>query len=205
MTPKNYNRFFLTVLSRAKSAHAKQDCVGAAIRGELTRSSGATTAWPTNKQFKDGWKWKYLYVRSRPDRSAMILKAIQSEMRTNKNEQLKLIGSLSVEHLLPQNGKLEDYPYADTELDDDYSQEQYRTDTLHTVGNLTLLTGPLNSSASNGPFPEKVVKICEDSDLRLNAWLRKDPPKNWDELSIEKRSEELFKIAKKIWPAPTEI
>jgi uncharacterized protein with ParB-like and HNH nuclease domain len=200
LTPKNYNKFFLSVLSKAKAAHAKRDCVGVAIRSELMRSNLVTTSWPTDKQFKEGWMWKRLYVRSRPDRSAMVLKALQSEMRTNKNEHLQLIGNLSVEHLLPQNGSLENYPYADADLDDDYSQEEYRADCLHTVGNLTLLTGPLNASASNGPFPEKVVKICEDSDLRLNAWLRTDPPKNWDELSIEKRSKKLFKIAKKIWP-----
>lgn len=202
MTPKNYNRFFLTVLAKAKAAHAKEECVGMAIRAELTRSNSPTTAWPTNKQFKYGWKWKKLYVKSRPDRSAMVLKAIQSEMRTNKNEHLKLIGSLSVEHLLPQNGSLKDYPYADVELDGDWTLQEERDYRMHTIGNLTLLTGPLNSSVSNGPFPEKITKICEDSDLRLNAWFRNNPPTTWDESSIEKRGQKLFTYAKKIWPAP---
>jgi len=202
MTPKNYNRFFLAVLSKVKAAHTKEECVGAAIRAELSRSNSATTAWPTNKQFRYGWKWKKLYVKSRPDRSAMILKAIQTEMRTNRNENLELRETLSVEHLLPQNGSLENYPYSDMELDGDWTREEDREYRIHTVGNLTLLTGPLNSSASNGPFPEKVTKICKDSDLRLNAWLREDPPLTWDEASIEKRGKELFKFAKKIWPLP---
>ena len=67
--------------------------------------------------------WKALYVRSRPDRSAMILKALQSKMKTSRNESLELIGSLSVEHLLPQQADLKDYPYASVDLDEDYTLE----------------------------------------------------------------------------------
>lgn len=202
LTPKNYNRFFLSILLRAKEAQRKGVSVTEAILGELNRSTSETTVWPTDKQFKKGWLWKALYVRSRPDRSAMILKALQSKMKTNRNESLELLEALSVEHLLPQRADLKDYPYASINLDEDYSQEEYRKDMMDTVGNLTLLTGPLNSSVSNGPFHNKIEAICADSDLRLNAWLRSTELETWDEAEIEERSKKLFTIARKVWPAP---
>jgi hypothetical protein len=202
LTPKNYNRFFLTVLSRAKDAERNDVSVADAIIGELKRSTSETTVWPTDKQFKEGWMSKALYVRSRPDRSAMILKALQSKMKTSRNESLELIGSLSVEHLLPQQADLKDYPYASVGLDGDYTWEEYRKDMMDAVGNLTLLTGPLNSSVSNGPFHKKIEAICADSDLRLNAWLRTTELESWDEVEIEKRSKKLFTIAQLVWPAP---
>lgn len=203
LTPKNYNRFFLSVLSKAKAAYAANEPVHLAIRNELLRGDLDTTRWPSDKQFLKRWRWKGLYVQSRPDRSAMVLSAINSAMGTSKNEKHKLVDdSLSVEHLLPQNGSLANYPYAEEELDEDYSTEEYRRDLLHTVGNLTLLTTPLNSSISNGPITAKAVQITEESDLRINAWMRKNPPEKWDEDDIWERSSKLFKFAKAIWPKP---
>lgn len=202
LTTKNYNRFFLQVLSKAKASHLSGECVAKAIRAELLRSESSTTEWPSNTKFKEGWSKKQLYVRSRPDRSAMVLKALQSEMRTNKNENMELIGGLSVEHLLPQNPSLDVYPYGAVTLPEDIAPEEYRRSIIHTVGNLTLITGALNSSVSNGPFLQKTAKICEDSDLRLNAWMRNNPPDNWDEVSILMRSESFFELAEKIWPFP---
>lgn len=200
LTTKNYNRFFLQVLSKAKAAHQAGECVAEAIRAELMRSDSSTTEWPSDIKFREGWCRKQLYVRSRPDRSAMVLKALQSEMRTNRNENVEVIGQLSVEHLLPQNPSLDVYPYAEVILPEDTTPEEYRRSLIHTVGNLTLITGALNASVSNGPFLQKTQKICEDSDLRLNAWMRNNPPDNWDEASILKRSDYLFELAEKIWP-----
>lgn len=201
-TPKNYNRFFLSVLSKAKKAHLQKQSILEAVRKELTKSSLDTNVWPDNKRFQRGWLSKALYVKSRSDRSAMVLKALQAKMKTNKNEALQLIEALSVEHLLPQGAKLSDYPYPDVELEEGYSAEEYRLDMIHTVGNSTLLTGPLNSSVSNGEFSRKVDAICDDSDLRLNAWLRKSAPSQWDEIQIEKRAKKLFNLAVEIWPEP---
>jgi len=200
LTTKNYNHFFIQVLSKAKAAHSKNNCVATAIRQELSRSTSSTTDWPNDNKFEEGWLSKRLYVRSRPDRSVMVLKALQDKMRTNRNENLEMRGNVSVEHLLPQNPDINVYPYADIELPEDKTSDEYRDVMIHTIGNLTLITGALNSSVSNGPFPEKVVKICEDSDLRLNAWLRNEAPETWDEVSILLRSQELFELAKQIWP-----
>ena len=42
----------------------------------------------------------------------MVLRAIEDKLHTSKNESVYLTRPLTVEHLLPQNGTLTDYPYA---------------------------------------------------------------------------------------------
>jgi hypothetical protein len=109
-----------------------------------------------------------------------------------------------VEHLLPQNGRIEDYPYAPMPNDEeDASPEARRKRLLHTVGNLTLLTGPLNTSISNGPFSAKRTAIVAESDMRLNAWMRTDAGTTWGETEILQRGADLFGRASRIWPIPS--
>jgi hypothetical protein len=60
------------------------------------RSKDATTNWPDDDEFRHGWLTKPIYVRSRADRSAMILRAIEESMHTSKNELLKIPGVQSV-------------------------------------------------------------------------------------------------------------
>jgi hypothetical protein len=201
LTPKNYNRFFLSLLTKAKAAQASGQPVHAAIRDELLRGDLDTTLWPNDKRFSEGWQKKVLYVRSRPDRSAMILAALDAAMGTTKNEKHKLVtDNLSVEHLLPQSSPLEYYPHGDVDLDEGYTIEEFRRDLMHTVGNLTLLTTPLNSTISNGPIDAKAAQIAEESDLRINAWMRREPPAKWDENDIRERGHKLFEVAKTVWP-----
>lgn len=200
LTPKNYNRFFLSILSKVKAAHAASQSVPMTIRDELLRGELDTTIWPNDERFLRGWRRKILYVQSRPDRSVMVLAALDAAMGTGKNEKHKLIADgLSVEHILPQSAPLENYPYGAPALEEGQTIEEFRRDLMHTVGNLTLLTIPLNSSISNGPILAKTVQIIEESDLRINAWMRKSTPTKWDESDILERSNLLFKIAKNVW------
>ena len=202
LTNKNYNNFFASLLAKVKRLEENGD-VAATIRAELSRSIEPTGRWPSDAEFRASWLSKPLYAKSRPDRSVMVMTAIEAQTRTGKNEAFVVPDNLSVEHLLPQNGDLSDYPFANPmPLASGETPETARARLIHTVGNLTLLTGPLNSSASNGPFPEKTAKIVADSDLRLNAWLRTDPPKDWSEHSILDRGAELFGVAAKIWSNP---
>lgn len=205
LTNKNYNNFFASLLVRLKRIEANGD-LAALVRTELGRSVEATGRWPGDAEFEAAWLSKPLYAKSRPDRSVMVLAAVEAQIRTAKNEAFNVPDSLSVEHLLPQSGSLTDYPFANPmPLAVGEAPEAARERLLHTVGNLTLLTMELNASASNGPFPDKVAKIVADSDLRLNAWLRFDPPKDWSEHSILDRGKELFKVAAAIWANPNQV
>lgn len=199
LTNKNYNRFFVQLLSKLKKAPADADLADVA-RAELSRSRDVTTRWPSDSEFEAAWLSKPIYAKSRPDRSAMVLRAIEAHIRTSKSEAVTLPEVLTVEHLLPQKGSLANYPYADQlPLQTGETAERCRERLLHTLGNLTLLTTELNASISNGPFPGKCASIAANSDLRLNAWLRANPPQAWSEASIVARGETLFQAAVEIW------
>jgi hypothetical protein len=199
LTSKNYNRFFVSLLSKVKNA-SPNALLSDIVRAELSRSLEPTANWPDDNEFKTGWLSKPIYVKSRADRSAMILRAIEEKMHTPKNETVTLSKQLSVEHLLPQKGTLTDYPFAGTmPLATGETPERCRSRLIDTIGNLTLLTQELNSSVSNGAFGAKSTAIAADSDLRLNAWLRAGPITNWSEESILSRGKELFQSASQIW------
>lgn len=205
-TNKNYNRFFLSLLVKLKKAAKENQSVADALRDELQRSGEATAVWPTDTDFEKSWLAKPVYVKSRIDRCTMVLRALEEAMFTSKTEGSVLQGKLTVEHILPQKGTLDDYPYAETmPAKDGETVEQTRLRILHTIGNLTLLTQELNSSVSNGPYPEKRAEIIEHSDLRLNAWMRKDEKQKWSEADILDRGATLFAYAKNVWPLPTEV
>ncbi|MCB1512315.1 MAG: DUF262 domain-containing protein, partial [Hyphomicrobiaceae bacterium] len=113
-TNKNYNRFFLGLLVKLKRADEAGEPIADALRAELLRSNEPTAKWPTDQEFKAGWLAKPIYVKSRIDRCAMVLRALEEQLRTTKNEAVSIPTNLTVEHLLPQKGSLEDYPYAET-------------------------------------------------------------------------------------------
>ncbi|WP_210485391.1 DUF262 domain-containing protein [Microvirga antarctica] len=202
LTNKNYNRFFVALLAKVKRAAVSEDLADV-VRAELSRSSDVTTIWPPDDEFLTGWLTRPMYAKTRPDRSAMVLRAVEAHIRTRRNEAITLPPHLTVEHLLPQNGSVTDYPIDEPmPLLAGETHDRCRERVIHTVGNLTLLTNELNSSVSNGPFPSKVAKIVADSDLRLNAWLRSDAPASWSERSIMERGQLLFDTAVEIWPRP---
>ncbi|WP_290985863.1 DUF1524 domain-containing protein [Hyphomicrobium sp.] len=172
----------------------------------MLRSSEVTAVWPNDDDFKRGWLTKPVYVKSRSDRTAMVLRAIERQMRNPKNEANALPDELSVEHLLPQRGTVADYPYAsDLPLQAGETTEACRARLCHTMGNLTLLTQALNTAISNGPFNEKTAAIVQDSDLRLNAWLRTRPNAPWNEDDIQTRGGTLFAHASAIWGRPAHL
>ncbi|MEX2451656.1 MAG: HNH endonuclease family protein [Rhodospirillales bacterium] len=206
MKLKKVARENIEIAESESDEEKKFQSIADALRAELQRSNEATAVWPTDTDFQKSWLSKPIYVKSRIDRCAMVLRALEEAMRTSKTEGSVLQGKLTVEHILPQKGSLEDYPYAEKmPANEGETIEQTHFRILHTIGNLTLLTQELNSSVSNGPYPEKRAEIIEHSDLRLNAWLRKDEKKNWSEADILDRGETLFTYAKDIWPLPTEV
>lgn len=204
LTTKNYNRFFLSLLQKVRRAANKGESIALAAREELLRSDDATAVWPSDAQFRHGWLNQPVYVKSRLDRCSMVLRALEEGLRTDRTEGISLRSELSVEHLMPRNGRTRHYPYADDiEFKDGETREQARERFIHTLGNLTLLTQKLNASIGNGKFTKKRQSIVADSDLRLNAWLRNDDRTQWTEKDIQDRGSDLFEIALKLWPKPT--
>lgn len=87
---------------------------------------------------------------------------------------------LTVEHLLQQEGSLNDYPLPEVgEAGEAPSVTRSRL--IHTVSNPTLLTQAPHSAISNGPFREKRGPIALNSALRLNARFQDQAKDSWAE------------------------
>lgn len=203
-TSKNYNRLFLGLLQVLKLAHEAGEDLSVRASEFLRSGTGESVTWPTDAEFLRGWLDRPVYVKSRPDRAVMVLSALELASRTTKNERLALPDDLTVEHLMPQKADLDLYPYTECngilrELVPDVRREKL----LHTVGNLSLLTGPLNASVSNGSFDRKSDAIGGESDLRLNARFRGAAAMKWTEHEIVERGQDLFDVALKVWPKPS--
>lgn len=85
--------------------------------------------------------------------------------------------------------------------------------TIHEFGNLTLLTQPLNSSVSNGPFLDRVNEAGQRVDgkrsklgqsaLLMNTYFNRQSLEKWDEDAITARAGALFDAAVLVWGRPT--
>ena len=76
---------------------------------------------------------------------------------------------------------------------------------VHTLGNLTLLTGPLNGKVSNGPWAGaggKWEALHAHDVLLLNRDLRNAFTDGWTHESIRGRTEGMIRQIIEIWPAP---
>ncbi len=189
---KNYNRQFLQLL--------RDFDLGPPSRGNfralLAAGTGDAVDWPDDTAFEAAWLTIDAYRDLKPLRVEMILRAIDDGMRTSNTEALVLPEKLTVEHVLPQEWQLH-WPLAS---DSGEREVEARDDVVHDFGNLTLLTGALNSSVSNGPAAQKLPKIALDSALRLNKTFQNRT--TWTEADIAERGRSLFQVARRIWPGP---
>lgn len=200
---KAYNRVFMG-LTRA----IRRDGATASVVGNHLRSlQGATDAWPTDEKFANAWMTNHAYSLLNNARIVHILSRLSETYRTSKTEQLKLSGPLTVEHLMP-NSWVKHWPLPDgsqgleslwnVSTDDPRGQAtRQRNSAIQTFGNLTLITGGLNSSISNGDWPTKRAAIEANSVLPINLQLR--TAANWDEASIERRGRDLLGRALATW------
>lgn len=198
LTIKQYNRFFLSLLQSLRKAGLVNS---QNVRDFLLAAQGPSTVWPTDKEFEKAWLGEPAYAKLGPAIAGMVLEAIDQRLRTTKCENISIQGSLTVEHVLPQ-GWAEHWPLdgqpADTATGE--TAEDIRNRLLHSFGNLTLLTHPLNASISNGPYSVKRPEITKQSSLRLNVYFQ--DVASWDEGGIFSRGKELLEIARVLWPYP---
>jgi hypothetical protein len=104
---------------------------------------------------------------------------------------------------MPQGFKPDEWSYPSQEGIDQAEQESRRRSLLHSLGNLTLLTQPLNSEVSNGPFRLKRPEITKQSLLTLNSYFQRFPDSDcWNEDTIIERGKRLAELATKTWEYP---
>lgn len=143
-------------------------------------------------------------------RQIMVLEAIEMHLRSDKTEDLGH-HSFTREHIMPQ--KWDRHWPLDMDISrkmhSDISSEEkaieYRGQWVNRIGNLTLVTGKLNSSLSNGPWVEKRDALSKHTALRLNWELLNKYYDKWDEETIFERTKQLAIAVWEIWPFADDI
>jgi len=202
LTPKNYNRNFLMLLSKLSKEESPSR---ASVRHELLSMEGESALWPDNEAFQKSLIYDPLYSLLGPRRVRLVLTALELARRTPRQETLPLPinNFLTIEHIMPQGYVPEEWPYPGNEASDEQEQAIRRRTLLHSLGNLTMLTQPLNSEVSNGPFRIKRSKIAEQSLLLLNShFQRYSDSDHWNEATIIERSKVLADQAVTVWEYP---
>jgi hypothetical protein len=199
LSPKNYNRFFTELISKARKAN---DFSPEFIRSTLLAETADTSLWPDDAAFRTAWVELSFYKRVKQTKTRMILEALEREMYDEKAGHVEFDRNLTLEHLLPQEPHANDWPLPADPANEKAVEaaKKTRRDLLHTIGNLTLVTKKLNSSMSNGPWGRKVHEILLHSPLKLNRPFK--DVESWTETRIEDRTKQLLSVALRVWPRP---
>ena len=214
LTTKNYNKFFLSVVRHLEEKGWSYGELANYIRIQTTN----TARFPTDEEFHRSWLSVPIYNKLQSPRIRFVLESIERAKRKRFQETDQLNRDLSIEHILPNDWRA-NWPLGDgfeptqsnlieahfaAENDSTMLGRIVRRQRLkHTFGNLTLLTLPLNSSVRNEAFVIKRKAFAEHSLLVLNREIART--EEWGEQQIEERGEELFPLARQIWPYPEKV
>ncbi len=204
LTTKNYNRLFIDTIRYL-------DKVGevSAIQLEtfLKDGKGESTRFPDDAEFKQALISRPLYRHLAQYKLRAVLEALDMQCADRKSEAVILPDGLTIEHVLPQEWA--DYWPVPADVAADPVQKiefsQARHSILHTLGNLTLITGSLNPSLSNAGWDRKRPELCKYSKLNLNRYFhqplveQEDVIADWNESTILKRGEKLADLALQVW------
>lgn len=198
-TTKSYNQAVAEMVKEARSS--PRDSVGDVIEKYLVAQTGDSRYWPDDSELRRDLSELLAYRRLRRSRLRMLLEGIEDYMRGWHGEKKALGGervarnTLAIEHVMPRKW------HAHWESDLIYTDDQ-RDKFVHTLGNLTLLTGRLNSSVSNGPWKDKRHGLQQHDVLLLNRKLLESAKEDWSNSSIVSRTGELIEMIIGIWPVP---
>ena len=192
-TTRGYSHFLHSLLK--KFAESEPELAMATISSHLSGAEATGTEWPTDNQVTNAVLEYPIYRQLIRRRLRFVLEAIEDHKHGDKTE-LKCPVGLTIEHVMPQ------YWAPNWPLGEDLTGEltQRRDDLVHTLGNLSLVTGKLNPALSNAPWVKKRKILKKHSVLLLNDELLDSD--SWDEAAIVKRGEEMAQTICEIWPGP---
>ena len=205
LTSKNYNRLFLEVI---KTLDREGSLTANALRSILQSNDGDSVRFPTDQEFEASILNRAVYQALAQYKIRAVLEAIDQNQADLKSENLELPNDLTIEHVMPVKWA-PNWPIPEEHLTDPEAKlkfTQQRNDAVHTLGNLTLITGSLNPSLSNGSWQKKRPELAKFSKLNLNRHFypmqqgEADPLAEWNERAILARGKIMFKAASDVWP-----
>ena len=164
------------------------------LSAHLSAQSGPRQ-WPTDEDIANVCRSRPLYGSLARPKLNMILRALNDAFKTSLGAPA-VGGNLTIEHVMPQN-------WRNGEWGTPNQQESEQRDSLiHTIGNLTLVTGPLNSAMADRSWENKQEALKEHDTLFLNKRLLRGGISEWNEEKIINRARDLADTAIRIWPHP---
>lgn len=205
LTPKNLNKTF----ARLTREMLDNGVSLATFTNAFAAQIGDTVRFPDDAELQQAILTKPIYhLFSRKERLADVLWDLEVATRTKFSVATARPENMSVEHVMPQTWTTH-WPLPDgrsapsdkyTGADQSMLLEIRSRDLLvHTLGNLTLITVPGNTVASNSAFPAKKPWLSQ-SLLALNLEITSSDV--WDHQTVAARSTALAMRAAAIWPAP---
>ena len=205
MQTRNYNRFFIEL---TKGVAKSGNITAAKVESLLARSTAETQKFPTNEEFGRAVLARPVYDKLAQKRVRLLLEAVDGALQHSKSEALPLPDGLTIEHVMPQEWR-DHWPVPEDVAKEPAKVPEWRERRnilVDTLGNLTLITGSLNPSLSNGPWSGKRPELLKFSKLNLTQYFHDDAEaKDWNEAAILKRSATLAGVMIKIWPDVTRV
>lgn len=202
-TTKNYNQVVSELVALIRKSDRTK--VGDTVESYLASQSSGSRYWPDDLELREELEGLLAYRRLGRGRLRMVLEAIEDYQRGWQGEQVGLggervaRGGYAIEHVMPRKWAMH-WPLQDKGI-----TEADRDRLIHTLGNLTLLTGRLNSKVSNGPWLGQYGKRegLEGHDvLLLNRDLLRTAGDQWTDDAIRQRTEDLIQLIVQIWHIP---
>ena len=166
------------------------------VIAHLARLDVASTYWPGDEEIRLTLESESAYRRFPRPRLRAYLEAVENLYRAETRQpQVERVG-FPIEHILPQNWK-DNWPVGSADA------ERERQARLHRLGNLTLLTGSLNSKVSNDPWAKKREGLLKHNTIKLTGHLIEQTElRDWDETLIDSRTSDLIEALLRVWPVP---
>lgn len=193
---RSYGSLFVGLIQKLKNTPL--DDVDSTVVSYLAQQEAQGTFWPDDKELRNRFITAPLYMSLTRGRMRMVLEGIEATLRTKKTEITDVPGNLSIEHIMPQTWQ-PNWPLPE-KLAKNEEVILERGQTIHTIGNLTLVTSPLNTELSNSSWSDKRKTLAKHSVLCLNRRLVNKGPEDWDERAIKRRAKWLHNKAVKVWP-----
>lgn len=194
MTTKDYNRLFLSLIGELQKNGPENS--GDTILEYLRGQDAESRVWPGDGEVEHAFISSPLYRLLTRGRLRIVLEGIEGELQTNLASIQSVPRTLTMEHIVPQSwGENWDLP---SDIEDQTQARIDRNRIIHTIGNLTLVNQPLNSTMSNYGWDEKSKILRKHFNLFLNKEVVDEP--EWDEDKIRERSHHLAQVAMKVWP-----
>lgn len=165
----------------------------------LRSLSGPAVVFPKNSDVEEGCVSHPIFKSKQKKYLNYIFNVLVLKLADPKDE-VTSIGKLTVDHIIPQDWKetawqkyLNDKKFSDDVVDS----------RLHTIGNLTPMSGKRNSSKSNNPWVGENGDGAKDHLRHCNLTMTKNiGEKNteWDIDDVTARSKDIAKTICDVWP-----